>query len=63
MGSRVWSFAVGASGVNCQAEGSGSLVALSQRAQYPLIQEYLGFLKGLLKGIYKGSIRELRNMA
>ena len=29
----------------------------------PLIKEYLGFLKGLLKGIYRGSIRELRNMA
>ena len=29
----------------------------------PLIKEYLGFLKGLLKGIYKGSIRELRNIA
>ena len=29
----------------------------------PLIKEYLGFLKGLLEGIYKGSLRELRNMA
>ena len=35
----------------------------AQRAQYPLIKEYLGFLKGLLKGSYRGSIREVRNIA
>ena len=35
--------------------------SISQRAQYPLIEEYLRFLDGLLKGIYRGSIRGLRN--
>ena len=29
----------------------------TQRAQYPFIKEYLGFLKGLLEGISEGSYR------
>ena len=41
------------------------LVLPSQRTQYTLIEEhtlnYRG-LKGIYKGLYKGSIRELRNI-
>ena len=36
---------------------------LPREPNTPLIKGYLGFLKGLLKGISKGSIRKLRNMA